>query len=98
MRILEQAGEKPNNGLVTKVNRENLTLHLLQYELRIVGKTLEDAQANPEWFREFTICQEAYDEFKGYAIPLMKKIFKCNKAIAEKNFGWFDLQFGLKVE
>jgi hypothetical protein len=41
---------------------------------------------------------EQHQEFKRYAIPLLKKIFKFNKARAEDTFGWFDLQFGLRIK
>jgi hypothetical protein len=39
-----------------------------------------------------------HEEFKRYAIPLLKKIFKFNKAKAEDTFSWFDLQFGLRIK
>jgi hypothetical protein len=44
------------------------------------------------------MTQEQHEEFKRYAIPLIKKIFKCNKARAESTFGWFDMQFGLRIK
>ena len=49
------------------------------------------------WFFNWKITQEKYDEFKRYAILLIKKVFKCNKQRAEKTFEWFDLEFGLSV-
>jgi hypothetical protein len=44
------------------------------------------------------MTQEQHDQFKAYAIPLMKKVFKINKARAEANFQWFDLEFGLRIK
>jgi len=44
------------------------------------------------------MTQEQHDQFKAYAIPLLKKVFKCRKARAEDTFNWFDLQFGLRIK
>jgi hypothetical protein len=44
------------------------------------------------------MTQEQHEEFKAYAIPLLKKIFKFNKTRAEGTFGWFNLQFGLRIK
>jgi hypothetical protein len=44
------------------------------------------------------MTQEQHEEFKRYAIPLIKKIFKCNKGRAEQTFDWFNLQFGLRIK
>jgi hypothetical protein len=44
------------------------------------------------------MTQEQHDEFKAYAIPLLKKVFKCNKSRAESTFDWFDLEFGLRIK
>mgnify|MGYP002263597127 CR=1 FL=1 len=35
---------------------------------------------------------------KAMGIPLIKKIFKCNKRRAEQTFDWFNLQFGLRIK
>ena len=40
---------------------------------------------------------EQHAEFKAYAIPLLKKVFKFNKAKAEQTFSWFDLSYGLRI-
>jgi len=44
------------------------------------------------------MTQEQHEQFKAYAIPLMKKVFKINKSRAEGVFAWFDLQFGLRIK
>lgn len=63
----------------------------------MIGKTMEDVKSDEEWYTNNTFTQEQHDQFKAYAIPLLKKIFKFNKAKAESTFSWFDLQFGLKI-
>jgi hypothetical protein len=81
-----------------KINRENISKHLVEYQLNMVGKTLEDTLSDDMWFFNWTMTPDEHEEFKAYAIPLMKKIFKFNKSRAEQTFGWFNLQFGLRIK
>ena len=81
-----------------KVNRANITRHLIEYQLDMVGKRLVDTLDDDMWYFNWTMTQEQHEEFKAYAIPLLKKIFKFNKGRAESTFGWFDLQFGLRIK
>ena len=79
------------------VNRTNITDHLIEYQLKMVGKTVDEIKEDELWYINNTMTEEQHEEFKRYAIPLLKKIFKVNKGKAESTFGWFDLQFGLKI-
>jgi hypothetical protein len=81
-----------------KVNRTNISEHLVEYQLNMIGKTMLDVKDDEMWYFNNTMTQEQHEEFKRYAIPLLKKIFKFNKAKAESTFGWFDLQFGLRIK
>ena len=81
-----------------KINRANITRHLIEYQLDMVGKRLVDTLDDDMWYFNWTMTQEQHEEFKRYAIPLIKKIFKCNKSRAESTFGWFDMQFGLRIK
>jgi hypothetical protein len=81
-----------------KVNRANITRHLIEYQLDMVGKRLVDTLDDDMWYFNWTMTQEQHEEFKRYAIPLLKKIFKFNKGRAESTFGWFDMQFGLRIK
>lgn len=90
--------EAPSKPIIKdKINRSNIAEHLIKYQLAMVGKTMEEALLDDMWFFNWKITQEKYDEFKRYAILLIKKVFKCNKQRAEKTFEWFDLEFGLSV-
>jgi hypothetical protein len=80
-----------------KVTRENVAEHMLKYQLNMVGKTWDDALKDENWYTNFTMTPEQHEEFKAYCIPLLKKVFKCNKKKAESTFAWFDLEFGLRV-
>lgn len=95
MQIMESPGVKQNNQ---KITRDNITKHLIEYQLKIIGKTYEEAMITENWFSKWTITKTQYDEFKKYAIPLLKKVFKFNKTKALKTFDWFDLYYGLKVK
>ena len=81
-----------------KINRANITRHLIEYQLDMVGKRLVDTLDDDLWYFNWTMTQEQHEEFKRYAIPLLKKIFKFNKGRAESTFGWFDMQFGLRIK
>lgn len=84
--------------MAIKVNRQNLSEHLLEYQFEMIGKTVQEAIADKEWLQKWSFTQEQHDKFKAYSIPLIKKIFKCRKERAQKTFDWFDLQFGLPVK
>lgn len=81
----------------SKINRENIERHLLEYQLNLIGKSIEDTKNVEEWFRKWTLTEEQFKQFKIYAIPLLKKVFKFNKSKAEQTFYWFDLNLGLRV-
>ena len=81
-----------------KINRANITKHLIEYQLDMVGKRLVDTLDDDLWYFNWTMTQEQHQEFKRYAIPLLKKIFKFNKGRAEQTFDWFNLQFGLRIK
>jgi hypothetical protein len=81
-----------------RINRENITDHLIEYQLNMIGKTIEDATTTPKWFQEFSMTSEQHEEFKKYAVPLLKKVFKFNTNRAKSTFEWFNLQFGLTIK
>jgi len=80
------------------INRSNIADHLVEYQLSMVGKTMAEAYKTEEWYHKWTMTDEQFEEFKKYAIPLLKKVFKCNKRKAESIFSWFILQFGLRID
>jgi uroporphyrinogen-III decarboxylase len=79
------------------INRQNITDHLIEYQLKMIGKTIDEITTDEEWFSNNTMTPEQHEEFKAYAIPLLKKVFKFNKAKAEQTFSWFDLSYGLRI-
>jgi hypothetical protein len=83
---------------MSKINRTNVGDHLVEYQLELVGKTIAEAYKTDKWYSVWTMTDEQHEQLKTYAIPLLKKVFKCNKTRAESIFGWFDLQFGLRID
>ncbi len=81
-----------------KINRLNIANHLVEYQLAIINKTIDDAMSDDMWFFNWTMTEEQHNQFKAYAIPLIKKVFKCNKKRAESTFQWLNLQFGLRIK
>jgi uroporphyrinogen-III decarboxylase len=80
-----------------KINRTTITDHLIEYQLNMVGKTINEIKEDELWYNNNTMTEEQFGKFEDYAIPLLKKIFKFNKRKAESTFSWFNLQFGLKI-
>lgn len=81
-----------------KINRFNITEHLLNVQLKMVNKTMFEAMQNPDWFQEWTMTTEQYEMLKAYSIPLLKKTFKFNTNKAKDTFEWFNVQYGLKIK
>ena len=80
------------------INRTNVGEHLVEYQLEMVGRTIAQAYKNENWFHEWTMTDEQFNKLQAYAIPLLKKVFRCNKRKAESMFGWWNLQFGLRID
>ena len=81
-----------------KITRENITTHLIEYQLNMVGKTTEQAKKDELWFTNWTFTTQQYELFRAYAIPLIKKTFRCNTKKATETFSWFNLQYGLRIK
>ena len=83
---------------MAKINREIIAEHLIDYQLGMIDKSMQEAYMTKEWYSKWTMTTEQHEVFKAYALPLIKKVFKCRKARAEDTFNWFDLQFGLRIK
>ncbi|MFN9112864.1 MAG: hypothetical protein ACK5XN_22595 [Bacteroidota bacterium] len=81
-----------------KITRENIERHLLEYQLSMVDKTLMDTIDDDKWWFNITMTQEQHNEFRNYAVKLIRKTFRCNKANGEKTFDWFNGNFGLRIK
>ena len=79
-----------------KIDRTNVSQHLLEYQLNLVGKTLMDIAGDDRWYHNLTITKKQHEELEKYAIPLLQKTFKFNKTKAKETFAWWCLQFELR--
>jgi len=80
-----------------KSNRTNIAMHLLEYQLNIIGKTTVDTKKNPKWFKDWKINTSDYTLLKSYSLKALKKVFKFNTKKAKETFKWWYEQFGLTI-
>ena len=80
------------------INRKNITEYLLEYQLEMIDKTLIDVIDNDNWRFDFTLTLNQNIQFKSYAIPLIRKIFKANKLKGENIFQEFIKLYGLRIK
>ena len=80
------------------VNRSNIAEHLMDYQLKMIGKTRMDVVDDDRWFFNFTMTQQQLLEFRKYAIPLLQKVFHFRKEKAELVFQSFRDLFGVRIK
>jgi len=78
------------------ITKENILLHLIEYQLKMIGKDLSATKVD-NWYSINTMSESQYNEFKDYAVDLYRKTYKCSKIQALARFDSFDLQYGLRV-
>ena len=74
---------------------------LINKELEPYGITARDIKLGkhgPDWYSKFTTTTENELKFKSWAIDLVKKTFRWNKNLCEKEVNWFIACYGLRVE
>jgi hypothetical protein len=81
-----------------KPNRSNISEVLFEHYISLIGRTVQEAINNPNWRKEWSISEEKYKEFKKYAIPTLKKVFKFNRKKAENTLNFFWVNYGIKIE
>lgn len=80
-----------------KINRDNFYAHLLEKQFNILELTTFDALFEKDWASKWTITQKQHDEFKKYAIRLIKKVLKVNTNKAKEAFDYFYYLHGLEI-
>ncbi len=51
-----------------------------------------------DWYTEWTMTTAQCEGWREWGVAYLRKNLKVNKALAEKEMMWFNLQFGLKFE
>ena len=73
--------------------------HLIDKMFEIAGHdvTFNDIkERKDDWYTQWTMTMDQSEEWKKYGIEYLRKIFKWNKKLAEKEMLWMNLQWGLK--
>lgn len=83
---------------MTKISRETVGEHLMDYMLAIIGKTRIEMVDSPNYRFEFTMTREQYIVFGEYAIFVLQKTFKFSKRKAISTFEWFYKKFGVRLK
>jgi len=59
--------------------------------------TYEDIKDRKDaWYSEWEMTVQQAEEWKKWGIAYLRKSLKMNKAMAEREMIWFNLQYGLK--
>lgn len=51
---------------------------------------------NDAWYTDWTMTVEQNEQWKKWGIDHIKKNLRVRKIVAEKQMGWFSLNYGLK--
>ena len=81
--------------------REQAVIDLINQMFTIAGHevTYDDIRGRKDdWFTEWTMTTIQSEEWKKWGVAYLRKNLKVNKALAEKEMMWVDLQWGLKRE
>ena len=57
----------------------------------------EEYWGNSNWFKDYKVTQEQYNEWVIEAKKLIKKETKCSESYLKQQFPWIDLQLGPSV-
>ena len=82
---------------VNKPSRVKMIEHLIEYMIGLIDKTLADTLLDDRWHTKWSLTKAQYETLYKYSIPMIKKVFRCNRAKAVITFNWFYDVFGLKI-
>lgn len=68
-----------------------------QFELANVDQSVLETDKDA-WFSNNTMTPQQHEEWKIWFIAESRKVFKINKKVAEREFQFFDLSYGLKIK
>ena len=77
--------------------KEKAVVDLINQMFIIAGHdvTYDDILGKDKWFMEYSMTVEQGEEFREWGEKYLRKNLKMNKALAEKEMMWFNLQWGL---
>lgn len=77
--------------------REKAVIALINQMFVIAGHdvTYDDILGKEKWFMEYSMTIEQSEKFKEWGVAYLCKNLKMDKALAEKEMMWFNVQYGL---
>jgi hypothetical protein len=100
MKILKHGGIKNMAKRLTREQKsEQALIDIINQMFIIAGHnmTYDDIKdRKDDWFSEWTMTEAQNEEWKDWGVAYIRKVFKANKTLAEKEMLWFNLQWGLK--
>jgi len=91
--------ETKRKRLSRKEKRLQASIDLLNKMFEIAGHqvTYDDIKdRKDDWYTQWTMTMAQADEWKAWGVDYLRKNLKLNKALAEKEMQWVNLQWGLK--
>lgn len=71
---------------------------IIQKQLDVVGKTIEDVIKDDNFRFNTTITREQYKSFRRDVLFLIQKNLKINRTKASNSFKWFYDNYGLRIK
>lgn len=71
--------------------------HAADYDYIIKNQDQILENSGVPWYQHYTITSKQEETLKKLAIPIIKKELKIRTKVAEREYGWFNLQYGLKT-
>jgi hypothetical protein len=81
-----------------KDKRREVVIEIINKELEKHGKTFSDVWGKDYWFNEHTMTTKEWEVWKDFSINLMRTRLRFSKKVAEKEFAWLNLMWGLKID
>ena len=85
--------------LTREQKREQALIDLINQMFIIAGHdvTYDDVKGRQDnWFQQWTMTVEQSEEWKAWGVKYLREKLKMNKALAEREMLWINLQWGLK--
>jgi hypothetical protein len=81
----------------TEKQREEINRKLVTMQMKMIGKTYQDAMDTPEFWRVYTLTTEQAEQWRKKALSLVKRTFKVNTTKAKSIIAFFESTIGLRV-
>lgn len=86
-----------NRGKLDR-DKDKVTEHFISKELEMIGKKIEDVKDDKEWYRNNTLTNEQYWEWKEYCENYLRKNYRFTIEEARREMTWFGLMYGLRIK